>query len=66
MLWNIRKFMENIYFKIAYGEKGATAVEYGLIVALIAVSIVLSVTAFGGGLNGAFHNIVAKVVDAIG
>ncbi len=38
-------------------EKGATAVEYGLMVALIAVAIIGTVTALGGGLNNLFTTI---------
>ncbi len=42
-------------------EKGATAVEYGLMVALIAVAIIGTVTALGGALNGLFTNIAASL-----
>lgn len=42
-------------------ERGATAVEYGLMVALIACAIVLTVTAIGTQLNDTF----GKVKDAI-
>lgn len=38
-------------------EKGATAVEYGLMVGLIAVVIIVAVTALGGELNGLFQSI---------
>jgi pilus assembly protein Flp/PilA len=38
-------------------ETGATAVEYGLLVGLIAVAIILAVTALGGKLNTLFTNI---------
>ncbi len=37
-------------------EKGASAVEYGLLVALIAAVIVLAVTALGGTLQDIFNN----------
>ncbi|MGX1160146.1 pilus assembly protein Flp/PilA [Arthrobacter sp. SLBN-100] len=33
-------------------EKGATAVEYGIMVGLIAVVIIVAVTTLGGKLNG--------------
>jgi pilus assembly protein Flp/PilA len=36
-------------------ERGATAVEYGLMVALIAVVIILAVTALGGNLRDIFQ-----------
>jgi pilus assembly protein Flp/PilA len=42
-------------------ERGASAVEYGLIIALIAVAIILTVTALGGGLDALFQ----LVVDAL-
>jgi pilus assembly protein Flp/PilA len=42
-------------------EKGATAVEYGLMVALIAVAIIGTVTALGGGLNGLFTTITGSL-----
>ncbi|HEY7429748.1 MAG TPA: Flp family type IVb pilin [Streptosporangiaceae bacterium] len=37
-------------------DRGATAVEYGLIVTLIALAIVAAVTALGGKLVTAFQN----------
>jgi pilus assembly protein Flp/PilA len=39
-------------------EKGATAVEYGLMVGLIAVVIIVAVTALGGQLSTLFTGIV--------
>ena len=38
-------------------ESGATAIEYGLIVALIAVVIIAAVTAIGGTLNNTFMSV---------
>jgi pilus assembly protein Flp/PilA len=38
-------------------ESGATAIEYGLIAALISVVIVVAVTAIGTKLNGTFTKI---------
>jgi pilus assembly protein Flp/PilA len=43
------------------GERGATAVEYGLMVALIAAFIALSVTALGVDVKGAFDDAVAAI-----
>ncbi|MBY3551934.1 Flp family type IVb pilin [Modestobacter lapidis] len=42
-------------------EKGATAVEYGLMVGLIAVVIIVAVTALGGQLNTLFTNITTSL-----
>lgn len=38
-------------------EEGATAIEYGLIAALIAVVIIGAVTALGTGLNDTFTSV---------
>jgi pilus assembly protein Flp/PilA len=42
-------------------ERGATAVEYGLMVALIAVVIIAAVTLLGGNLRDLFNDIAAKI-----
>ena len=42
-------------------ERGATAVEYGLLVALIAAVIVAVVVTLGGKLNDAFTTVNNKV-----
>ena len=42
-------------------EKGATAVEYGLLVGLIAVAIIATVVLLGGKLNDLF----ATIKDAL-
>ena len=42
-------------------EAGATAVEYGLMVALIAAAIVISVTALGVKLDGLFTSITTSI-----
>ncbi|MDF9279235.1 Flp family type IVb pilin [Arthrobacter sp. EH-1B-1] len=42
-------------------ETGATAVEYGIMVALIAVAIIVAVTALGGGLDGLFDRVTGKL-----
>ena len=45
----------------AKGEKGATATEYALLVALIAIIIVAGVTLFGGNLQKFFSSIGTTV-----
>ena len=42
-------------------EEGATATEYGLLVGLIALGIVLMVTAFGTALGGFFTDLGTTV-----
>jgi len=45
-------------------ESGATAIEYGLIAALIAVVIITSVQALGGKLDGTFQQVNDALPDA--
>ncbi|MFL6064273.1 MAG: Flp family type IVb pilin [Friedmanniella sp.] len=42
-------------------DRGATAVEYGLLVGLIAVVIIVAVTALGGKLDDLFTNIEGRL-----
>ena len=42
-------------------ERGASAVEYGLLVALIAVVIIAAVTLLGGNLNEIFNDIAEAI-----
>ncbi|MCI9871521.1 Flp family type IVb pilin [Arthrobacter humicola] len=42
-------------------EKGATAVEYGIMVALIAVVIIVAVSLLGTQINDAFNTITGKL-----
>lgn len=53
--------MRNLLNKFARDESGATAIEYGLIAALIAVAIITAVTALGGKLSGTFTTITSKL-----
>jgi pilus assembly protein Flp/PilA len=42
-------------------QRGATAIEYGLIAGLIAVAIIGGVSALGGGTSGMWTNIAARI-----
>ena len=48
--------------KLLRNEAGASAVEYGLLVALIAAVIVGAVTLLGGNLQATFNYIAAIVL----
>ena len=54
--------MLKTFVKFAKNESGATAIEYGLIVALIAVVIITAVTTLGKKLNNAFGAINSNLV----
>lgn len=45
-------------------EQGATAIEYGLIAALVAVAIIIALTALGSGLNTIFSSVNTQLSTA--
>lgn len=47
-------------------ESGATAVEYGLIGALVAVTIIAGMSVFGGSLSSMFNMVSSRSQDAMG
>jgi pilus assembly protein Flp/PilA len=49
----------------AADENGVTAIEYGLIAALVGVGIILGATALGSKLNTLFTNIGTKVAVTV-
>ena len=59
--------MKNLYNgirKFARDEEGASAVEYGMMVGLIAVAIIITVAAIGTQLNTLFTKIQACLIDS--
>jgi pilus assembly protein Flp/PilA len=51
----MRKFLKN--------NKGATAIEYGLIAALIAVAAITAMTSVGTKLSSTFNNVSSKLAS---
>lgn len=51
----------NLIAKFAKDESGATAIEYGLIAALIAVAIIGAATFLGGSLSNMFNKVGTKL-----
>lgn len=51
----------SMFRKLFSDESGATAIEYGLIAALIAVAIITAATAVGGNLATTFNNVAGKL-----
>ena len=47
--------------KLAAAKKGATAIEYGLIAALIAVAAIAAMGSVGTKLGGTFNNVGNKI-----
>jgi pilus assembly protein Flp/PilA len=56
--------MRKITKKLVTNRKGATAIEYGLIAALVAVAIVGGLTLLGPALNNAFAKVATDVSNA--
>ncbi len=50
--------------KFIRDENGATAIEYGLIAALIAVVIIAALTLLGTAISGKFSTIALSVTNA--
>ena len=57
MMQQIKKFLRD--------EEGATAVEYGLIIGLIAVLLVIALTAIGTNLQTLFGDVKKALEDAV-
>ncbi len=49
--------MSNLLSRFAKDQSGATAIEYGLIAALISVVIIVSLKTIGSNLTTKFNNI---------
>jgi pilus assembly protein Flp/PilA len=56
--------MKNLIARFAKDEAGATAIEYGLIAALIAIAIITAATSVGGQLARVF-GLVADELEKI-
>ncbi|HEX7929405.1 MAG TPA: Flp family type IVb pilin [Sphingomicrobium sp.] len=55
------KAIRSSFWRLLADKKGATAIEYGLIAALIVVAMMGGLRAMGGGLGGMWTNISAQV-----
>lgn len=51
--------------KVVRDEQGATAIEYGLIAALIAVAAITAMTSVGTTVRGTFTNVSTKMAPGV-
>jgi pilus assembly protein Flp/PilA len=51
--------------RFTFDESGATAIEYGLIAALMAVASIAAFIAFGGSLTGLFNYVADEAGGAM-
>ena len=56
--------MKNLVTKFAKDESGATAIEYGLIAALIAIAMITGARAVGTAVNSKFSNVATRINNA--
>ncbi|MGO4438310.1 Flp family type IVb pilin [Rhizobium sp. RAF56] len=56
--------MTKLFARFLKDDSGATAIEYGLIAALISVALIAGATSLGSTLNDTFHAISTKMSDA--
>jgi pilus assembly protein Flp/PilA len=56
--------MSSFVSRFLKDETGATAIEYGLIAALISVAIIAVLTGVGSSLNNTFTNVSTKLDGA--
>lgn len=52
--------------KLRRDDEGATAIEYGLIAALISVAAIVAMTAIGGSLDTLFTTVSDELDTAVG
>jgi pilus assembly protein Flp/PilA len=57
--------MQNLMSRFIKDESGATAIEYGLIAALISVALIVGATSLGTALNTKFDGISKHVSSGI-
>lgn len=50
--------------KLVRNEKGATAIEYGLIAALIAVAAITAMQSLGNNLSSTFNSVSSNMTSA--
>ena len=55
----------DILKKIRKDESGATAIEYGLIAALVSVAAIGALTALGGSLQAIFDSVASTLGTAV-
>ena len=53
--------MTNLFSRFVRDESGATAIEYGLIAALIAVAAIAAMTSVGSKLGTTFNNVASQL-----
>ena len=53
--------MKTVVTRFAKDESGATAIEYGLIAAIVGIGIIVGLGSLRDGLNTLFNNVVTNL-----
>jgi pilus assembly protein Flp/PilA len=56
--------MDKLFFRFVMDESGATAIEYGLIAALIAVGIIAAARGLGSQIGTTFNTVTSTMKSA--
>ncbi len=56
--------MRNLFKSFANDESGATAIEYGLIAALLSVAIITAITSVQGQLDTTYNRVATELGTA--
>jgi pilus assembly protein Flp/PilA len=62
--WSKEPTMKSLFSRFAKDESGATAIEYGLIAAIVGVGIVVALTTLRNGLSGTFSTVATNMTSA--
>jgi pilus assembly protein Flp/PilA len=57
--------MTKLFSRFLKDESGATAIEYGLIAALISVALVTGATSLGGKIGNTFNGLSTKMDSSV-
>lgn len=59
LMLSVVSFIAGVKDRLTKDEKGATAVEYGLMLALIVIAAIVGITLVGTNLQDLFNNTIA-------
>jgi pilus assembly protein Flp/PilA len=59
----LKSFLSRLGVAVLTSRRGATAIEYGLLAALVAVAIVSAATLVGTNLTGTFNNVAGELTS---
>jgi pilus assembly protein Flp/PilA len=56
----MNKIVSNVISKLN-GDRGASAIEYALLISLIAIAVILGAVALGAAINGQFNRVASSL-----